>query len=196
MRKFIYQFFEGTPSVQAQNEMNELKAKAEAAGWKYELYDLERLLGEIKDNNLKEALVRMKRYLPIAKFGSACSDFFRFYILQNGGLYCDDDVICTTDEFPDFSQFENGTWTCSEQTKITNLNTCITWCDGPNGKMYSNIMTKLATDRLKAAWLDSFEQCKANAKYLIDNKWSLISFLRTCVRKVLPSVFNKHWYKD
>ena len=188
MNKTIYQFWQGVIPPEVQREIDDLKAKAEKAGFKYEMYDLDRLLDDLKNDtlhwdhvnrasNLKESLLRMWKYLPISMAGSATSDFFRFWCLQNGGLYCDTDVICTTDEFPDFSEFKNGVWTTSEQTAIHNLNTCITWCDGDKGKEYSRILTYLAATRLNQTWLGSFNDCKLNAEYLKHNKWSLIGYI-------------------
>lgn len=185
--KIVYQFWDGAIPSHVQEEINDLKVKAEAAGYKHELYDLERLLNEINDKNLywdnkfkaadlKESLRRMKKYLPISMFASACSDFFRYWCLQNGGVYMDTDVIITTDTFPDLPE-EEGVYTCSEQTHTHKLNTCVTVANGDEGLTYARFMTYIAADRLNKTWLDSFEQCKANAQWLIDNKWSLINYL-------------------
>lgn len=203
MNKTIYQFYEGEIKAETREAIDNLKAKAEKAGWKHELYDLDRLLDEITDNklhwdeknralNLKESLLRMWKYLPKPMAGSATSDFFRYFILQDGGMYCDDDVFVTVDEFPDLSNFENGVWTCSEQTAIHNLNTCVTLCDGDKGKTYARVMTYLAANRLNQTWLGSFNDCKLNAEYLKYNKWSLIGYLGPgFVRSQLVMLYNQ-----
>lgn len=173
----LYQFFQGQMKPATAAAINDLKTKAERAGYQHELYNLNRLLAEIKDENTVEAIRRMWKYLPFTMAASATSDYFRYWCLKNGGIYMDTDVDVTTDDFPDLSSFKNGVWTCSEQTHRNLLNTCVTLADGPKGILYSVIMTKIADERLKQTWLGSFEQCKVNAQYLIANKWSLIDFL-------------------
>lgn len=185
--KTIFQFYQGSMSDETKAAINDLKTKAAEKGWKHELYDLDRLLNEISDDNLhwddkhraldlKESIKRMWKYLPLSMAASATSDLFRYWVLQNGGMYCDDDVFVTTDEFPDLPE-EDGVFTCSEQTAIHNLNTCVTIANGIAGATYSRTMTYISACRLKAAWLDSFEQCKANAKFLKEHPFSLISFI-------------------
>lgn len=187
MRRVIFQFFQGSMSDETKAAINDLKTKAAEKGWKHELYDLDRLLNEISDDNLhwddkhrasdiKESIKRMWKYLPLSMAASATSDFFRYWALQNGGMYCDDDVYCTVDEFPDLPE-EDGVFTCSEQTHRHLLNTCVTIANGISGKFYSRTMTYLSACRLNSAWLDTFEQCKANAKFLKEHPFSLISFI-------------------
>lgn len=88
----------------------------------------------------------------------------------------DTDVIITTPDFPSLDDYD-GVWTCSEQTHRNNLNTCVTLAKGDKGEFYARVMTYISTKRLNATWLESFEQCKANAKYLKEHKWSLIQFI-------------------
>lgn len=71
------------------------------------------LMAELDDESLKESLRRAKRYLPKSMFGSMLSDFFRYWVLQNEGVYMDTDVIITTDTFPALPDAE-GVFTCSE----------------------------------------------------------------------------------
>lgn len=172
----LFQFYEGQMKPNTAAAINDLKTKAERAGYKHELYDLRRLLNEITDDNLKEAVKRMWKYLPHTMAASATSDFFRYYILQNGGIYCDDDVYCTVGEFPDLPE-EDGVFTCSEQTHRHLLNTCVTVANGIAGAAYSRTMAYISACRLKAAWLGSFEQCKATADFLKEHPFSLISFI-------------------
>lgn len=191
MKTTIYQFWEGAIPDNVQAEINDLKIKAESAGYKHEIYNLQRIIDELDDKNLIEALVRMKKYLPISMFASACSDFFRYWVLQNGGIYMDTDVIITTNEFPEIPDGE-GVYFCSEQTRRDNLNTCVSIVNGEQGKMYARIMTAIAIETLKKTWLDSFEQCKANAKFLIEHKWSLINYLGPAlVRHYLPHLLTQ-----
>lgn len=187
----IFQFYEGKMSEQTSYAINDLKTKAERGGHTHELYDLKRLLNEITDDNLKEAIKRMWKYLPHTMAASATSDFFRYYILQNGGIYCDDDVYCTTDIFPELPT-QDGVFTCSEQTNRHLLNTCVTVANGQKGMFYGRIMTQIASDRLKQCWLDSYEQCKANAKYLIDHTWSLINFIGPALVRHFLTFFIKN----
>lgn len=173
-----------------QGEIDDLRDKATAAGYEYHLYDLSMLLAEIQDENLKESLRRAKRYLPKSMFGSMLSDFFRYWCLQDGGVYMDTDVLITTDTFPALPDAD-GVFTCSEQTARNNLNTCVTVCNGDKGRIYARFFTELATDRLKKTWLDSFEQCRANAAWLIEHRWSLISYIGPAfVRHYLPHLFG------
>lgn len=187
MKKTIYQFWEGDSiPANVQHDLDELRQKAEAAGYTVELYNLQRIIDECGDHNLAEALKRMKRYLPISMFASACSDFLRYWVLQDEGIYMDTDVIITTDEFPEVPT-EEGVFFCSEQTHRDKLNSCVSIVNGEQGKLYAKIMTALANQRLKETWLDSFEQCKANAKWLMEHKWSLISYLGPAyIRHYLP----------
>lgn len=112
-KKTIYQFWEGIIPAQVKDDMEDLRQKAVAAGYDVQVYDLQRIIDELEDKNLIEALRRMKKYLPISMFASACSDFFRYWVLQNGGSYMDTDVICTTDEFPPLPT-DDGVYFCSE----------------------------------------------------------------------------------
>lgn len=197
MKQVIYQFWDGDIPTHVQDEINDLKAKAEAAGFKHEMYDLNRLLDELNNSNLhwdnkhrvedvRESLRRMKKYLPISLFASACSDFFRYWCLQEGGVYMDTDVLITTETFPELPGGD-GVFTCSEQTHTHKLNTCVTVCNGQQGMTYAQLLTFFAADRLMKTWLDSFEQCKANAQWLIENKWSLINYIGPgFVRHYLP----------
>lgn len=189
MKKTIYQFWQGNIPTNVQHDLDELRQKAEAAGYTVELYDLQRIIDELDNKNLVEALRRMWKYLPLSMAASATSDFFRYWILQDEGIYMDTDVVITTDEFPALPTTD-GVYFCSEQTRTTNLNTCVSVVNGEQGKLYAKIMTGIATERLKQTWLDSYEQCKANAQYLIQHKWSLIGYLgpalvRGCVPQLL-----------
>lgn len=82
---------------QTEAAINDLKNKAERAGWKHELYDLQRLLAEIEDEPTREAIKRMWRFLPLSMAASATSDFFRYFVATKGErvIYADDDVFCT-----------------------------------------------------------------------------------------------------
>lgn len=181
----LYQFYEGKMSDETREAINDLKSKAERAGWQHELYDLQRFLTELEDNDLRECLRRMWRYLPPAMAGSATSDFFRFWSLQLGGLYCDDDVYCTTSDFPSLPT--EGVWTTSEQTRTQNLNTAITLCNGVQGMLYSRLLTYWAAERLKQTWLGSFDDCKNVAAQLTAAPYSLIGYLGPgWVRATLP----------
>ena len=187
--KKLFQFWEGNIPTDIKADMAKLADKAEEAGWTYEFYDFKRLLNELEDEDVKESLRRMKKYLPVSMFGSAASDYFRYWCLRNGGLYCDTDVILTTDVFPELPN--EGVWFTSEQTRRENLNTAVTLANGQEGMLYSRAMQELAEERLKYTWLGSYEQCKVNAEYLKANKWSLISFLGPAfVRNRLPMLIN------
>lgn len=106
-------------------------------------------------------------------------------------MYCDDDVYCTTDSFPSLPT-DDGVWTGSEQSKITNLNTCTTLVNGVKGMLYARLMTSLAADKLKRCWLGSYEDCKSAARIIIDNKWSLIGFLGPAwVRYYVPMLIQQ-----
>lgn len=178
MKKVLYQYWEGDMPEHVKKEVDDLKNRAVLNGWQYELYDFNRLIGEITDSNVVEALKRMKKYLPVAMAASATSDFFRYWCLQFGGLYCDTDVLVRmpAGEFPKLPE-EEGIYFTSEQTKTSNINTCISLAVGIQGIMFARAMTKLACDKLCACWLNSYEDCKKVAKTLIDSKFSLIGFL-------------------
>lgn len=76
----IYQFYESKDGSHP-SSIDDLKHKAEQAGWQHELYDLKRLLDELTDNDLREAIKRMWRFLPFTMAASATSDFFRYWAL-------------------------------------------------------------------------------------------------------------------
>lgn len=184
--KTIYQFWQGNIPASVQHDLDELRQKAEAAGYEVVIYDLQRIMDELDDKNLVEALRRMWKYLPLSMAASATSDFFRYWVLQEGGVYMDTDVVITTEEFPAVPT-EEGVFFCSEQTHRDKLNSCVSIVNGEKGKLYAKIMTALAIQRLKETWLDSFEQCRANAKWLMEHRWSLISYLGPAfIRHFLP----------
>lgn len=186
MQKKLFQFFQGQMKPATAAAINDLKTKAERAGYQHELYNLNSLLAEIKDENTVEAIRRMWKYLPFTMAASATSDYFRYWCLKNGGIYCDDDVYCTVDEFPKLPE-NNGVFTCSEQTHRHLLNTCVTIANGPQGALYSRIMEHIGSEILKHTWLCSYDDCKKNAEILKSKPWSLIGYLGPgLVRNYMP----------
>lgn len=165
-------------------DTGDIKARCEAHGHEYIMWNEAALLATVDDTELREAMARARERLPISTYSSMLTDYFRCGLLDADSVYLDTDVVIRMPEgeWPKM-HLDPGLYTCSEQTRVTNMNTCCLFAIGEDGAKGAAIAATEAGKVLKKMFSERHAATTANA--IREKSFGLINFIG-------PGFFREH----
>lgn len=158
------------------NDTDDIQARASLNGHTYKMWNESALLATVDDTELKEAMARARERLPISTYSSMLTDYFRCSLLDADSVYLDTDVVIRMPEgeWPKM-HLDPGLYTCSEQTRVTNMNTCCLFAIGEDGAKGAAIAATEAGNELKRRF--SERKADETATAIREKAFGLINFI-------------------